>query len=44
MNYTRICKRAQARNDYLITLADYITALAIGLGLTALALAYFDIL
>lgn len=33
----RIGKRAQA-------MADYLTALAIGLALTALALAYFDIL
>ena len=33
----RIGKRAQA-------VADYLTALAIGLALTALALAYFDIL
>jgi hypothetical protein len=40
----RICKRAQARNNHLTALADYITALAIGLALTALALAYFDIL
>jgi hypothetical protein len=33
----RIIKRAQA-------VADYLVALAVGLGLTALALAYFDIL
>ena len=33
----RIGKRAQA-------VADYLTALAIGLALTALSLAYFDIL
>lgn len=33
----RIGKRAQA-------VADYLTALAIGLGLIALGLAYFDIL
>jgi len=33
----RIGKRAQA-------MADYLTALAIGLALTILALAYFDIL
>ena len=33
----RLNKRAQA-------VADYLTALAIGLALTALALAYFDIL
>jgi hypothetical protein len=33
----RIGKRAQA-------VADYLTALAVGLALTALALAYFDIL
>lgn len=33
----RLALRAQA-------VADYLTALAIGLGLTALALAYFDIL
>jgi hypothetical protein len=33
----RIGKRAQA-------VADYLVALAVGLGLTALALAYFDIL
>lgn len=33
----RIGKRAQA-------VADYLLALAIGLGLTVLALAYFDIL
>jgi hypothetical protein len=33
----RISKRAQA-------VADYLVALAVGLALTALALAYFDIL
>lgn len=33
----RLVNRAQA-------MLDYLTALAIGLGLTALALAYFDIL
>ena len=39
-----LAKRRQHIAARAAAVADYLTALAIGLGLTALALAYFDVL